>query len=88
MTGQTHQSGPDRDRARWASACELAGRLAESGLSRLTLISGGSRRLLDSRETDLPAALFEAAPGARLIGLDGEWVCDSGTWRQAEEAHQ
>jgi len=71
------------DAAVWRAACELAGRLAESGVARLTLRDGSEERVLEVRQTDLPRELMQARIGAFLMWDGGAMVRASEGWREA-----
>jgi hypothetical protein len=77
------KAGDEDARRQWAAVCELAGRLAERGVQRVTLISGATRRVLEARQCDLPQVLFEAAQGSTLMWTGGEAVRDAQGWRDA-----
>ena len=47
----------------------LAGALAERGVAELTIVSGGERRTLRARETDLPGELRAALALAPAVEL-------------------
>lgn len=72
--------------ADWAGCCELAGALAERGVARVLLSDGEGGRALDARATDLPRALFEAAPGSRLAWEGGEAERGPQGWRIVGES--
>lgn len=74
---------PPSPDAAWRHACQVAGRLAEEGVQRLTLIGPGGRRVLEARTTDLPRVLLDAADGSRLLYEGGELLRQDGSWRPA-----
>lgn len=79
----TPTPGTDQQRQVWATVCEVAGTLAERGIREVTLIAGRSRRILMTRQTDLPTELYNSPVGSHLLSSGGEWVRDQTNWRPA-----
>ena len=73
----------DADAAMWKSMCDLAGRLAESGVASLTLTMGAATRVLSTRTTDLPSELAQAPIGSRLTWDGGALIRDESGWRRS-----